>query len=93
MKDFLNRGGSAPYAIAYVRQTLERIGCTAVLFGGVVRDAALQGFAAKPRDVDIVFTGAQSWDVAEAFGLEGKGHQNQMGGLKLTIEGIKVDIW
>jgi len=91
MRAFLSSGCAQVRALRQVQGVLEGLGCRAVLFGGVVRDALLLGAEARPRDLDVVFTGAQPWDVKKAFGAGVQA--NQMGGLKTTIEGVGIDMW
>jgi hypothetical protein len=39
----------------------------AVLFGGCLRDLALQGASAVPRDIDVVYVGVEPESVADAL--------------------------
>lgn len=65
---------------------------SAVLFGGVLRDLAIFGPAAQPRDIDVVVTGVSEallFATLQPFVQR----RTRFGGLQLSSAGVEVDLW
>lgn len=62
------------------------------LFGGLIRDVALYGAAANPRDVDLVVAGLSVAELGSAV-RRWQISVTSFGGLELLVEGTRVDIW
>tara|TARA_R110002073_G_scaffold118918_1_gene258841 strand:+ start:794113 stop:794910 length:798 start_codon:yes stop_codon:yes gene_type:complete len=62
------------------------------IFGGAIRDIALQGAHAKPRDLDIVIRGGSVEKLNECLGDWVK-RKTRFGGLKLVTQYEFFDIW
>ena len=64
----------------------------AFLFGGSLRDLALRGLDARPRDIDIVFSGVPVDEVRAAVRPYTQ-RQTRFGGFQLSVKGVEVDLW
>jgi hypothetical protein len=62
------------------------------LFGGAIRDIALSGEKACPRDLDLVIVGAPS-DALEKMLREYIVRRTSFGGLKLRTDDTWIDLW
>ena len=62
------------------------------LFGGAIRDVALMGDEARPRDLDLVVVGLNFDDLPGFLG-EHIVRRTSFGGLKLKLDDSWVDLW
>jgi len=67
-------------------------GLNAFLFGGTVRDIALNGPTHRPRDLDIVFD-QKGFDAFCLLFEAGIKRRNRFGGIKCSYRGIEIDAW
>jgi hypothetical protein len=79
-------------ALLKIVDRIRRQNWNAVLFGGTLRDLMIYGDAEPPRDVDIVFAGVSTDQIAALFadGLVGR---TRFGGLHLKYEACLFDMW
>ena len=71
--------------------TLARVGRVAI-FGGVLRDLALDGLAARPRDIDVVVECDRRADLAMCL-TPFRPERNRFGGFRYRVGGWLFDTW
>lgn len=62
------------------------------IFGGAVRDIAIFGRAARPRDIDLVVGDIDGEELASVLAPFVR-KKTRFGGLRLVVQGVQVDIW
>src|SRR5262245_31728529 len=77
--------------LAGVMGCLSTLGRVAV-FGGTLRDLALHGTAARPRDIDLVVEGESE---AHLFHFLGRYRptRNRFGGFRFKVDRWSFDVW
>lgn len=71
---------------------LESHGWSVCLFGGTLRDIAVSGPSASPRDFDIVVSGRSRQDLKSALSVFDL-TENRFGGFRVNSELTSFDVW
>lgn len=66
--------------------------CQSYLFGGLLRDLMVKGNDARPRDVDVVVSGASTLELERLF-CQYLDRRTRFGGLHLKNKGWMFDVW
>lgn len=90
--DFLNRSVRSRAPLQRVLQQFRLKGWHTYVFGGTIRDLALTGISAVPRDVDLVVYNCTAAEIEVEF-QDYVQRLTRFGGLNLAIDGWKIDVW
>lgn len=74
-------------AFKEIASRARRVGARVGLFGGAVRDFAIDGKIADPKDIDVVVEGASP------AAIIGAGRMNSSGVIRSDVFGFPVDMW
>jgi hypothetical protein len=66
---------------------------SAFLVGGALRDVAFGLGRREPRDIDIVFSGAQLKELGDEFSDFSFVRNTSLGGLRLKYQDVLLDVW